>query len=178
MKHVRLLPPDVLDRMVNSGDSTGQSPVAPAPNGHTATNRPKQGGRRTPPKTQQPPSVQPGQASRPSPPQALHPSSPQALRASSPQASRTLSLTALRFSSTQALRPSSPRERQESPDFNDEDDSLLEQYVKYMVEGGQRWNDNAIYKKLAKEVRSIVSSLHIFSCSLWRLIIPVSATLC
>ena len=52
-------------------------------------------------------------------------------------------------------RPLSPSEREESPSFNDEDDDLIEKWVKSMVEDGKRWNDIGIYEALAEVVRSI-----------------------
>lgn len=58
--------------------------------------------------------------------------------------------------------PQPPRlsrsERDTSPDFDDDDDALLEKWVKAKVGSGERWNNISIYQELSKKVSVMLLS--------------------
>lgn len=49
-------------------------------------------------------------------------------------------------------------ERETSPDFDDDDDALLEKWVKAKVGSGERWNNISIYQELSNKVRAMLLS--------------------
>lgn len=74
----------------------------------------------------------------------------------------------------QPSRPLSRGERETSPDFDDDDDALLEEWVKAKVGSGERWNNISIYQELSKKVRAISLLLAQASAILYLRYIPNS----